>query len=222
MSVTLHPPLSFLSCQCPDKFHRPSGDGVDPRNESSNRSAVIHGLRGCLHVTFEEETCAVWLHDLLKPHATKVVACDPRKNTLLKAGNKSERIDARERTELLRSGNLLRSLYHGEHGLRTLKELARSYLTTSKDLGRVMSRPEGDLPKLGNSLYWETGLCAALSLGVARQDPRSRCVASGRVPLPTTRRICGLCARKYAANYQRKAESTARRNCYAGFHRSAP
>jgi hypothetical protein len=28
----------------------------------------IHGLRGDLQVTFEEGTCAPWLHDLLKPH----------------------------------------------------------------------------------------------------------------------------------------------------------
>jgi hypothetical protein len=35
---------------------------------------------------------------------------------------------------------MLRSVYHGEHGVRTLKEQARSYLTISKDLGRVMSR----------------------------------------------------------------------------------
>jgi hypothetical protein len=31
-------------------------------------------------------------------------------------------------------------VYHGEHGLRTLKELGRSYLTITKDLTRVMSR----------------------------------------------------------------------------------
>src|SRR5208337_3872701 len=41
--------------------------------------------------------------------------------------------------ELLRS-NKVRSVYHGEHGVRTLKELARSYLTISTDLTRVMSR----------------------------------------------------------------------------------
>jgi hypothetical protein len=33
----------------------------------------IGGLRGDLHVTFEEGTCAAWLHDLLKPHVTEVV-----------------------------------------------------------------------------------------------------------------------------------------------------
>jgi transposase len=55
----------------------------------------IHGLRGSLHVTLEEGTCAAWLHDLLKPHVAKVVVCDPRKNASMKAGNKNDRIDAR-------------------------------------------------------------------------------------------------------------------------------
>jgi len=31
----------------------------------------IRGLRGSLHVTFEERTCAAWLHDLLKPHVAQ-------------------------------------------------------------------------------------------------------------------------------------------------------
>ena len=30
---------------------------------------LIHGLRGSLHVTFEEGTSAAWLYTLLKPHA---------------------------------------------------------------------------------------------------------------------------------------------------------
>ena len=36
----------------------------------------IHGLRGSLHVTFEEGTCAAWLYALLKPHVTQVLVCD--------------------------------------------------------------------------------------------------------------------------------------------------
>jgi hypothetical protein len=60
----------------------------------------IQGLRGSLHVTFEEGTCAAWLHDLLKPHVTKVLVCDPRKNSLLKAGNKNDRMDARRLADL--------------------------------------------------------------------------------------------------------------------------
>src|SRR5712692_481216 len=75
------------------------------------------GLRGTLSVTFEEGTWAAWLYDLLKPHVAKLVVCNPRKNALLKHGNKSDRIDARK-----------------------LAELSRSYLTIVKDLTRVMSR----------------------------------------------------------------------------------
>jgi transposase len=101
----------------------------------------IQGLRGDLHVTLEEGTWAAWLYDLLKPHVTELVVCDPRKNALIlmKQGNKSDKIDARKLADLLRGGYLC-SVYHGENGLRTVKELARSYLTISKDLSRVMNR----------------------------------------------------------------------------------
>jgi len=90
----------------------------------------IQGLRGDLYVTFEEGTWAAWLYDLLKPHTTKVVVCNSGKNALLKEGSKSDKIDARKLAELLRGG-YLRPVYHGENGIRTLKELARSYLTIS-------------------------------------------------------------------------------------------
>ena len=78
----------------------------------------LHGLRGTVSVTFEEGTSAAWLHDLLKPHVSNLVVCDPRKNALLKDGSKSDRIDARKLAELLRGGQL-KPVYHGEHGLRT-------------------------------------------------------------------------------------------------------
>ena len=99
----------------------------------------VHGLRGSLHVTLEEGTCAAWLHDLLKPYVTEVLVCNPRKNALLKAGNKNDRVDARKLAELLRGG-LLSPVYHGENGVRILKELARSYLTITKDVSQVMNR----------------------------------------------------------------------------------
>src|SRR5215469_4979618 len=92
----------------------------------------LDGLRGSVQVTFEEGTCAAWLHDLVKPHVHKVVVCDPRKNALLNSGNKSDRIDARKLADLLRT-ELVSAVYHGEHGVRTLKELARSYLALTQD-----------------------------------------------------------------------------------------
>src|SRR6202011_1428390 len=99
----------------------------------------IQGLRGNLSVTLEEGTSATWLYDLLKPHVTKLVVCDPRKNASMREGNQSDKIDARGLAELLRL-NHLSPVYHGDHGLRSLKELVRSYLTITKDLVRVMTR----------------------------------------------------------------------------------
>jgi hypothetical protein len=79
-------------------------------------------------VTVEEGTWAAWLYDVLKPHVAELVVCNPRRNALLKEGSKSDKVDARKLAELLRSG-MLRAVYPREHGLGTLRELARSYLT---------------------------------------------------------------------------------------------
>src|SRR6516165_7430165 len=97
------------------------------------------GLRGTLSVTFEEGTCTAWLYDLLKPHVARLVVCNARKIALLKEGNKSDRIDAYKLADRLRL-NDLQPVYHGETSVRTLRELARSYLTIVKDLTRVMNR----------------------------------------------------------------------------------
>lgn len=100
----------------------------------------IVGIRGSLCVTFEEGTCAGWLYDLLWPKVNKIVVCDPRKNALLQAGNKSDKIDARKLAELLRVGQLSAVYHNCEAGIRRLRELARSYLALTKDLTRVMNR----------------------------------------------------------------------------------
>jgi transposase len=136
----------------------------------------IDGLRGELHVTFEEGTCAAWLYDLLKPHVTRLVVCDPRKNASMKQGNKSDKIDARRLAELLRLDHL-NPVYHGEHGLRSLKELVRSYLTITKDLGRVMSRVK--------AIYRSWGIACT---GKQVYAPRHRDEWLGKIGEPGVRR----------------------------------
>ena len=66
----------------------------------------VQGLHGALHVTLEEWIWAAWLYDVLRPHAAQVIVCNPRKNALLRSGNKSEQIDARKLAELLRNRGL--------------------------------------------------------------------------------------------------------------------
>jgi transposase len=107
--------------------------------KASSILQFLHGLRGELHVTWEEGTWAAWLYDLLQPQVKHIVVCNPRRNALLKEGSKSDKVDARKLADLLRTG-MLRPVYHGENGLRTLRELGRSYQTISKDLTRVMNR----------------------------------------------------------------------------------
>src|ERR1700720_2360063 len=125
--------------------------------KASSILQFIHGLRGELHVTWEEGSWAAWLYDLLQPQVEQVLVCDPRRNALLKEGSKSDKVDARKLAELLRT-RMLRPVYHGENGLRTLRELGRSYQTISKDLTRVMNRLKalyrgGRIPCAGTRVY---------------------------------------------------------------------
>jgi transposase len=99
----------------------------------------LKGLSGEVHVTLEEGTQAAWLYDIIRPQVSELVVCNPHHNHLLKSGNKSDRVDARKLAQLLRAG-MLRPVYHGEQGMRTLKELVRSYECLVADTSRVKNR----------------------------------------------------------------------------------
>ena len=135
------------------------------------------------------------MHDLLKPHVAKVVVCDPRKNALLKAGNKNDRIDARKLADLLRSG-LLSPVYHGENGVRTLKELARSYLTLTRDPTRVMNRLKALYRSWAIPCAGAASVRAAPSPAMAGQDQRKPACAAGRSFTISSWMRCGLCVSK--------------------------
>ena len=100
---------------------------------------LIAGLSGTIHVTFEEGTQSAWLYDLLKGRVAECVVCDPRRNKLLESGSKSDHIDVDKLSELLYLGGL-RSVYHGDHGTRALKELVHNYESLVKDQTRVKNR----------------------------------------------------------------------------------
>ncbi len=66
------------------------------------------------------------------------MVCDPRKNASMREGNQNRQDRRTPFARIVASRPSLVPVYHGEHGLRSLKELVRSYLTITKDLGRVM------------------------------------------------------------------------------------
>lgn len=97
----------------------------------------FRGMRGSVHVAFEEGTQAQWLHDLLSPRVHRVLVCDRRGQK--KQGNKGDQVDADQLSEDLRRGSL-RAVYHGGSHRVALKELARTYENAVEDSTRAMLR----------------------------------------------------------------------------------
>jgi hypothetical protein len=95
------------------------------------------GIRGTVHVAFEEGTQAQWLYDLLKPRVHRVVVCDRRGEK--KQGNKGDDGDAERLSDDLLRGRL-RGIYHDSAHRVALKELTRTYLNLVEDTTRSMQR----------------------------------------------------------------------------------
>jgi transposase len=94
------------------------------------------GMRGSIHVAFEEGTQAQWLHDLLAPLVDRIIVCDRRGEH---RGNKADQVDADRLSLRLLSGDL-RPVYHGSTDRATLRELTRTYSNLVEDSTRLMLR----------------------------------------------------------------------------------
>ena len=105
--------------------------------EADALTEFIRGMRGAVHLTFEEGTQAQWLHDLLAPLVQQVIVCDRRGAP--HPGHKGDQADADLLSDLLRRGGL-RAVYHGSPHHATLKELTRAYRNLVEDATRVMLR----------------------------------------------------------------------------------
>src|SRR5213593_2105071 len=109
------------------------------RSEGKVIQEFFKMLTGTVHVTFEEGTQAVWLYELIQPLVAEVVVCNPRENKLLRAGNKSDRIDVGKLGRLLRLGEL-KPVYKGTKSNQGLKHLAHSYEELVADTTRTKNR----------------------------------------------------------------------------------
>ena len=131
---------------------------------------LFRGMRGAIHVAFEEGTQAQWLHELLAPRVDRVVVCDRRGEP--RQGNKGDQVDADQLSERLRRGGL-RAVYHGSGQRATLKELTRTYQNLVEDSTRVMLRLK--------ALFRARGLRAP-GRGVYHPRNRTRWLAELRDP----------------------------------------
>jgi hypothetical protein len=113
----------------------------------------FRGMRGSIHLTFEEGTQAQWLYDLLVNRVDSVLVCERRGEK--RHGSKGDRADADHLSELLRLGSL-RAVYHGSPHLSTLKELTGTYQNMGKlpEVAGKSPGPQTD-PVVSLSCGWE-------------------------------------------------------------------
>lgn len=109
------------------------------KNEGKAIQEFLKLLPGRVQVTFEEGTQAAWLYEVIRPLVAEVIVCNPRENKLLKAGNKSDRIDVAKLGKLLRLGEL-QPVYQGTSSGQGLKQLVHSYEALVEDTTRVKNR----------------------------------------------------------------------------------
>jgi transposase len=136
--------------------------------EDSAITEFFAGMRGAVHVTFEEGTQAQWLHELLASRVDRVVVCNQRGQP--RHGNKADQGDADQLSELLRRGGI-RPVYHGDAHRTTLKELTRTYQNLVEDSTRVMQRIK--------ALYRARGIKTA---GTSVYRPRHRAEWLAQLP----------------------------------------
>jgi transposase len=106
--------------------------------ETNGRALVsfVRQLAGTLHVCLEEGEWSQWLYEVLSPHVADVVVVWPER----REPAKSDRLDARELAERLRTGRLGRVVYKAPRRYLRLRELARVYGLLSRDVARSKNR----------------------------------------------------------------------------------
>ena len=147
----------------------------------------FQGLRGSLHVTLEEGTWAAWLYDLLKPHVTELVVCNPRKNALLKARQQERPDRCQEISRTAAQSSAFRGLPRRERPA-PVEGIVPQLFDDQQGSRAGDESAQGLVSELGHSLCRHASLRTAPSCRVARESQRTRSAPTGRTLLPATRR----------------------------------
>lgn len=99
-------------------------------------TSYLGALGGNLHLCVEECEWSNWLADILMPHLVEFVVVQPER----RRGSKSDRIDADELSERIRTGRLGRTVFKDRGRFTELREFARAYTMISQDVSRTKNR----------------------------------------------------------------------------------
>ena len=109
----------------------------------------MRSVAGRKHICLEEGTQAEWLYELLEPLADEVVVQLPERSH----GVKNDSVDAWQRADELRRGDIKRPVYKAPGKFTALRAAARCYEVTQRDMVRGKIRL--------NALYRSRGVQVA-------------------------------------------------------------
>lgn len=149
----------------------PSGKRLGHHVVETNGKTLVERIRsitGERHVCMEEGTHSEWLHEVLQPHAQRIVVTQP----LRRAGNKSDEIDGWVLADLLRKDAVERSVFKSPQAFTALRQAARGYVAVQNDMVRAKCRL--------NALYRSRGVTPSAEV----YDASKRSPWLKRLPAP--------------------------------------
>jgi transposase len=135
----------------------PSGRKLCSEVVETNGAALVHYVRsiaGKKHLCIEEGTHSAWLYEILSPHVAEIVVAGVTESR----GQKSDVLDAFQRAEELRTGNVKTTVFKAPRRFGRLRELSRVHSMLVRDVVRVQSRLKAmyrsrGIPTAGTNVY---------------------------------------------------------------------
>ncbi len=84
---------------------------IDVPSDITELQFYLKNLKGTKILAIEETTTSQWLYTELKDYVNNILICDPCRNSLLKEGPKTDKIDAAKLVQLLKAG-LMKEVFH--------------------------------------------------------------------------------------------------------------
>ncbi len=98
----------------------------------------IQSISGKKILALEECNLSTWLFEILKPHVSEIVVCNPVENGQYKKA-KTDKLDAYKLAQLLRGG-FLKPVFHDGSDREKLRIIVSAYQDTVTDMVRLQNR----------------------------------------------------------------------------------
>lgn len=117
------------------------GSIVDNRNIVTNGRLLVNYIQsipGKKILALEECNLSSWLFEILKPHVSEIIVCNPVENRQYKKA-KTDKLDAHRLAQLLRGG-FLKPVFHDASEREKLRTVVSAYQDVVNDMIRLQNR----------------------------------------------------------------------------------